>query len=377
MRWLNQKKDQLYSFILKYYDKHKKKRLGRINRNSTHQMLKNFPQPELSSAEKKDISAFWSQFGIEIQDFCWYQWYYGITGIKDPRFIPQEYYFYSILPYYNCKKFIAAYKDKNSFDLRIPSKYMPNTIVKRMSCDFYDKDGKYITSDIKSEQLVDTILAHKQIIVKNAIETSRGINVKKYDISSRQDVLSILEKWTASDYIMQELVHQHPFFAQFNETSVNIIRINSWYHNGEVTLSTPVLRFGMPGYSTDVCFIDGEEIVRLVGITDDGFLRDTVVHMSGKTQPIEEICSNPIRQVPVWNEITAMVQENARKLYHFHLIGWDITVTEDNRPIIIEYNIASPSTYSSQMTDGPMWGEHTADLLSFLKNEENRQKYLF
>ncbi len=376
MSWIKNTLLKLYFFAVKCIRRLQKKFLGKQNRKSTRNMLQSLPQPELSAAEKQDISEYWSQFGIEIKDYCWFQWYYGITGIKDPRFIPQEIYLYTILPYYNRREFIPAYKDKNSFDLRLPAKYFPKTVVRRMSGDFYDKDGVYITSDIKNDRLVDTILAHGQVIVKNAIDSSRGINVKKYDVSSRQDVLSLLESWTATDYIIQEIVHQHPFFAQFNESSVNIIRINSWYHNGEVTLSTPVLRFGMPGYSTDVCFINGEEIVRLVGIKDDGTIRDTVVHMSGKTQRVEEICSDPIRQVPAWDKITAMVKENAGKLYHFHLIGWDVTVTEDNRPIIIEYNITSPSTYSSQMTDGPMWGEHTTQLLSFLKDEENRRKYL-
>ena len=365
--------------IYKQYREARKKEttiaLYRSVRRDVHNCLKKLPQPELSAAEKQEIIDFWSQFGFDIKDFSWFQWYYGITGIKDPRFIPQEYYYYLILPHYNRKMFIAAYKDKNSFDFRLPKDYLPNTVLKRINGDFYDNSGVFLTSDSNSEQLIDVILAHKQVIVKNALDSGCGKNVQKYEIGSREDVLALLQEWDVSDYIIQEVIQQHPFFAQFNESSVNIIRINSWFHEGEVTLSTPVLRFGMPGHPTDVCFIDGEEIINLVGVTPDGMLRDSVVQMSGKKQPIEDYCGNSDRKVPAWDELISMVRENSKLLHHFHLIGWDVTVTSDGRPITIEYNIGWPGSVPSQMVNGPMWGEHTQELLSFLKDDLSWREY--
>ena len=354
----------------------KAKREWQKVQNRPHKLMARIPQPELSAGNKREIAGYWSQFGFTVKDYGWFQWYYGLTGIRDPRFIPQEYYYYTALPYYNRQTLLEAYKDKNAFDRILPADRLPKTIVKRISGDFYDGDGRFLAGDAGSERLTDAILAYGQVIVKNALDSGCGKNVQKYDVHSAQDVKNILAEWTPRDYIIQEVVRQHPFFAQFNESSVNIIRINSWYHDGEVTLSAPVIRFGMPGHATDVCFIDGDEIIRLLGVTDEGAIRDTVVYMLGETLPLSEIIQAPMRQVPAWDALTEMVRDNAKRLPHFHLIGWDVTVTEDCRPVTIEYNIKYPGTIPTQMTNGPMWGEHTDALFSFLKDEENRKKYI-
>ena len=343
-----------------------------------HKLVKKNNCPELSKDEIKTINDYWMQFGIRIPDKSWFQLYYAITGIKDPRFIPQEIAFYSIQPFYNNAKFTEAYKDKNAFDTFIAPECFPKTIIKRIDGLFYDCNEKYITDSVTESSLLNILLKEKEFIIKNAIDSGRGENVRKYQADSLQDVESVLKEWTAPNYIVQKVIHQHPFFAQFNSSSVNIIRINTWYHNGKVVISTPVLRFGMPGHATDVCYIDGEEMVHLVGITEDGFLRDKVVDMTGKVEDLNKYVSVPLgeERVPAWDDIIMMIKKCAAKLRHFRMIGWDVTVNDENKPIIIEYNISKPSTFSSQITDGPIWDKYTDEVLEFFKDEKNRKQYL-
>lgn len=341
-----------------------------------HNRLENFPQPKLTSSEIKEINDFWQQFGIRFKDYSWFQLYYGMTGIHSPKFIPQELYFYSILPYYNNQRVRDAYKDKNAFDLILPTHFFPATIIKRIGGYFYDKNGNYITDNPNDKALIDFLLDEKEVVVKNAMDSGRGENVRKYSIQSTQDVIKILNTWTVKDYIVQKVIKQHPFFAQFNESSVNIIRVNTWYHEGKVEISTPVLRFGMPGYSTDCCFIDGVEVVHLAGITEDGYLRDKIVDLRGEVTELSTYITSNNDRVPAWDKIKEMVTEGASKLKHFRLVGWDITVTEEGEPKVIEYNILAPSTYSSQATDGPMWGDYTEALLAFLKDKKNQDIYI-
>ena len=344
--------------------------LSRYQCRNIHSRLEKLPQPALSADEKREISEYWSRFGVRIDDFCWFQWYYGITGIKDPRFIPNDLYFNLVLPHYNRQSFVPAYKDKNQFDLRLPAEHFPKAILKRMNGGFYDAAGTFLTNDVNDRSLAERLLAQKQVIVKNAIDSGCGVAVRKYDILTLEDAYKVLNEWTSQDYIIQEVIQQHPFFAQFNESSVNIIRINSWFRDGEVVISAPVIRFGMPGKYTEVCFINGEEIINLIGVTDDGLLRDTVFQLSGKKEPLAARFGDIPRQVPAWDELTAMVRADAMRLCHFPLIGWDVTVTEDGRPMVIEYNIFLPGTIPSQMANGPIWGDHTEALLSFLKKEQ-------
>ena len=343
---------------------------------SCDSFLKKNPQPVLSEQEKREIDTYWESFGIRISDYSWHQWLYGVTGIQDPRFIPKPIWMYLVIPYYNSAQFTKAYKDKNLFDRILPEANFPETVLKRINGDFYDADGTYISSSDR-DALRKRLLAQPGVICKNAVETGMGLNVSKCATTSAEEadaVLDLLEKGKNS--IAQKLVRQHPFFAQFNESSVNIIRVNTWYHEGKVHISTPVLRIGTPGFATDVCFIDGEEIIHMLGITPDGYTRDRIYEMDGTWKPTEQVISPAYQRVPSWDKITEMLQKCASKLPHFRVIGWDITVDESGEPVVIEYNIDQPGPYPSQLTGGPMWGELTDELLSFVKENKNQNSLL-
>lgn len=353
-----------------------KKRYTKWHKTAT-ETLKSHPQPPLSDADIKKIDAYWEQYGIKFTDYSWYQLYYGATKIKDPRFMPKEIHCEIVLSYYNNKDFVAAYKDKNSFDVILPEKILPKTIIKKIAGDYYDKDGIYI-SPSEEQKLIDILLDKKQVIVKNAVDTGRGLNVKKYSFDTAGDVLKMLKQWNVDNYLIQEVISQHKFFSRFNESSVNIIRINTWYHDGIVDITTPVLRFGLPGYATDVCYINGEETVQMVGVTNDGYLRDRVASLDGTSKSIYDVIPDIdlAERVPSWDKLVNMVKENASRLKHFKIIGWDVTVTDEGEPVVIEYNISSPSPHAPQLTDGPFWGDLVDDAMAFLLDKNNQEKYV-
>ena len=147
--------------------------------------------------------------------------------------------------------------------------------------------------------------------------------------------------------------------------------------NGKVEIHTPILRFGYPGWVTDVTFIDGLEDVRVIGITEDGCLMDEVVSLQGKRWKLGEVVQDPEnRKIPCWDEIVAFIKANAPKLKHIGQIGWDVTVSEDGKPVVIEYNLTYPGCFLSQIAAGPLFGEHTDAVLEFLKDEKNQKKYI-
>ena len=61
---------------------------------------------------------------------------------------------------------------------------------------------------------------------------------------------------------------------------------------------------------------------------------------------------------------------------HFDIIGWDFTVTDDDKIVCIEYNVQRPGTVFYQYVNGPFFGEHTDKVLEFLKDKENQKKYI-
>ncbi len=341
--------------------------------------LKKYPQPELTTEEKREIDAYWKQYGIRFKNYDWFQWYYGFTGIKSPKFIPKQIHVKTILPYYNERggiQFSRAVSDKNLFYDILPELNFPELILKSIDGAFFDGSDQYICG---SDRLLDLLTSEQgERIVKRSIDTGLGKSVKKYSIMDEKDAQRLLDDWKdESNYIVQKAIKQHPFFARFNESSVNVLRINSICINGKVEIHTPILRFGYPGWVTDVTFIDGLEDVRVIGITEDGCLMDDVVSLQGKRWKLGEVVKDPEnRKIPCWNEIVALIKENAPKLKHIGRIGWDVTVSEDGKPVVIEYNINYPGSFLSQIAAGPLFGEYTDTVLEFLKDEKNQKKYI-
>lgn len=98
--------------------------------------------------------------------------------------------------------------------------------------------------------------------------------------------------------------------------------------------------------------------------------------MEGKKSPVAQLIDNPNERVPCWDQIIQIIKENAPKLQHFDVIGWDFTVTEEGHPICIEYNIQRPGTILYQNIHGPFFEEHTDEVLAFLKDKKIQNKYV-
>ena len=63
--------------------------------------------------------------------------------------------------------------------------------------------------------------------------------------------------------------------------------------------------------------------------------------------------------------------EGAKNVPYFSWIGWDVTVDEDGKPVVIEYNILNPGTVLYQF-GGPLFDNRTELALGFLKDEKAR-----
>lgn len=336
-----------------------------------HEYIKRNVVPELSLNDKKEIDRFWSQYGIKIKDYSWFQWYYFVTGQHDPCFIPQDIYSGIIWPFYNNEEFQWAWTDKNFFERFLPDVRFPRVILRKVNGQFYTNDWDYISS-IDISKICKLVIPEKEIILKDSIDSGEGRGVKKYTVSCEEDIKAILQEWKSSNYIMQEVIHQHDFFASFNNDSVNIIRITSVLKNGQVTLHAPTVRIGIKGSITDICYVDGKECANVLGISEEGKIKNEIVNQDGKHESIVVTEDD----VPCWDEIKKIIQKEHLKLPHFGIIGWDFIVNQDSEVVCIEYNVRKPGTVFYQYVNGPFFGKHTEEVLEFLKNKKNQEFYI-
>ncbi len=334
--------------------------------------------PALSAEEIRDIDAFWKQFGIRLDNYRWHQMYYDITGIKDPRFIPQNLAKAALYPYYNDPSETIAWADKNYFQRFVPAVRFPQMLGQKIHGRCYDAEHRIYTEEElgafgRAVFGCMTGAGPYSIVVKETTGTKQGAGVKKYSFASERELCGILEKHADRDnYIIQSAIRQHPFFAQFNASSVNIVRITTWRRGKDIVVFSPCVRFGVEGSCTDVAHINGEEIVQCIGISPDGRVKDEYVTLNGEKKPfpVED------RQVPHWNELVETVKKGHEYLEYFGIVAWDMTVDEEGQVVCIEYNLRAPGTVVYQMADGPFAGEYTEDFLRFLADRKNQKKYL-
>lgn len=336
--------------------------------------------PDISEKEKNEIKKYWDHFGICIKDFSWHRMYYYVTGIHDPRFVPDLIAGLIIYEYYNDSSCEDVWRDKNMFDRLLPNVPMPNTYAKRIRKRFYVNDSCIGCQDDTNpdyegiaRSIIISLSIPSVIIIKNTRTTGFGRGVRKYTITSIEDLISALKEWNdCSDYIVQAFIKQHPVLSALNESSSNMIRVCSWRHNDQVDILFAAARVGIPGAVTDVSFVNGEERVQLVSISNNGILGNKLYNQDGIV--VKELPSNV--KIPGFEKIVSVVKENHLRIDRFDIVGWDFTVDESDNPICFEWNIQWPGTILYQYINGPLYGNKTDEILEFLKNQKNRDNYI-
>ena len=364
-------------FKIKYYFPHKEyNQHFNENYRKAFRFLLEHPQPPLTEEEKREIDSYWGEIGIKWPDYSWHQMFYGVTGIHDPKFIPDPIVCFAIAPFYNDSNYVNGWDDKNMYERFLPDILQAETLCHRFRGIFYDENwNSYGQNDMGAlaSHIIERMQGDRSLVLKYSKNSGAGMGVKFKTINDKDDIITIFKKEDQLDYIVQRLIRQHAWMEQFNKSSVNIFRINTWKHGGKVTILSTSVRYGIEGSFTDVAYLKGVEVVNVAGVDSDGRLNGHFANINGMTerppQVIEDI-------VPNYEELIAFVIRAHLYLQPFDYIGWDITLNQDCQPLFIEYNLRWPGSILYQFVQGPLAGILTDLFLSFLKDINNRNKYI-
>ena len=75
-------------------------------------------------------------------------------------------------------------------------------------------------------------------------------------------------------------------------------------------------------------------------------------------------------KIPNWHEVMRLLAQTHYKLAHFGIIYWDVSISLDGNPIIIEYNLLDSDAYAYQYGVGPFFGSMTDQVLSEIYKKE-------
>lgn len=291
-----------------------------------------------------------------------FAFYKAFTGRFDSRFIPNDVYA-SIEGAMNELRYSPFVQHKCNLRYFVDPEHRPPTLLYRQGGEWYDAADR----EIDSVRAVETLAEQTEFVVKIACGSGGGKGVAKVtltDVPDRRAYLTELLAGYGSDLIVQQVVRQHPSLARFSEGSVNTIRLLSLRLNGKCTVLSSFLRMGASGSFVDNLANGGV----LVGIRDDGTLREW-----GITKAYRKVDRSPSgvlfrgEAIEEFARIRSFAEEGHGAFPHCRLIGWDITLDERRRPVVIEINLDSAEIEAHQIFNGPVFGERTGEVIDYVR----------
>jgi hypothetical protein len=168
---------------------------------------------------------------------------------------------------------------------------------------------------------------------------SRGNGAFAEEVSSEEDAERLFMRLTTSIddvWVVEERIHQSEEMAQWNESSVNTVRIPSFITQSGFKVICPAYRTGRKGSVVDNAsqgsVLAGIDIVSGTLITDGV---DEFGH-TFKEHPDSGLVFKGW-QIPRWKELLETAEQAHRTIPHHKYIGWDFALT-DKGWVLIEGN---------------------------------------
>lgn len=334
-------------------------------------ILRDFPTnmfSPLTKGEMELVNEKWGGCGAKPLSFKTYELLKHINGF-DERYLSHGQYLPLISHRLGSYHYTKFFEDKGLLgflpcDSRV---HFPYCHIRNICGHFYNNEMEQISR----EDAVRLLVEADDFLVKPSVESSGGHGVRIYhqgelDLRQRRCSIERMMSDYGCGYVVQSLLRQHAFTAQFNPTSVNTYRIATLYLNGKATLCNSYLRMGGAGAEVDNACSGG----CFVGSYENGRLKPKAYNYHGQTFE----ASNGIKfSSCVFENYASMIEtivECHKRMFALcPFIGWDVCVCEDGSLCIIEVNTSQHGIINDQMVGGPVFGERTDEVIDYVKQQ--------
>lgn len=328
--------------------------------------LKNVTQP-VSADIKAGIMDFWNpilerggSWAKKSFDIKWFDVYNttNIDGHKLEYYMPDSYFYCIVDARLSNYREARVMDDKNMYDLYFPEIKQPITVGRIENGLFLNNDYNLVTEDY----ILSACKEQERVIIKPAVGACAGAGIVYWD-SSHSSVEELRRIFKDYQYaIIQSVAKQHKVLADFNDSSVNTLRIVTLIFNGEVHAVSSVVIMGAKGAKTNHLHRGG----LVCGILEDGQLRSTA--FDGQLHRYEAH-PNGIRfadvKIPNYEKCVDIVKKMAPRFSKVtKLISWDITLDAEANPLLIETNLSWGGL--CQTANGPIFGGLTPEVLDYV-----------
>lgn len=327
--------------------------------------------PDLTKFEIQEIKHLWG--GVIPYLSRGYDFYRALKVIDNfsAKYLPSSYYFPIVESALNPDnhKFNLSHKSLTDILYRDIVKF-PFTVLRCYNGMYFDSSIYPINSEKACQIILDE---EENLLYKPAFRTVQGMGIK---LLSRQDLFefanAIRKGLTSnSEFVLQRLVPQYPLTKIFNPSSLNCMRITTLNLNGEISVCTRALKSGAPNSIVDNIGTGKKGIA--IGINADGSLQKYGFYGNGERSESHNGIIFEGKKIPFFEKII----EAAISLHSVNpvckIIGWDLALDENNEVVLIEGNAAHPGIAVEQLATGPVFGDRTEEVVSYLSETITRK----
>jgi len=326
--------------------------------------------PQLADAEFATIREFWRKnHALEVKDTV-YRMVKRFTGnTPDPRYIANDVFFMDILPAINPLEDCRVFQDKSVYGFYFKDFKRPAELFRCIRGVCYGADNEILSR----VACVDKVLGWKRpVCVKPAVDSGEGRNVVLREFSRREEVEALFASYD-ENFLVQEVVGQSEETKRFNPTSLNTFRIVTLFLNGRFSILASVLRVGGRGHIVDNVGAGGFG----VGVEPDGSLQ-AFAHDASANKVFVAHDGTPLAgcRIPSFPRVCEFVERLHKHLPYVSLIGWDVALDAENRPVLIELNAVKPSATFVQLASGPLFGDRFDEVMAYVRDPARRRGLL-
>lgn len=298
-------------------------------------------------------------------DLATHRYLQSATGEFHPDWIPYDEEYCRIDPFFNDWKKSGIYSNKCFLKrfLKLEETDVPGTVCYRANGIWFDGSER----TVKAPDALALISSQKEVFIKAATDSCGGHGVVHFTPPTSQNadyqrLKDILNQFKG-DIIVQLPVVQSSSTAKFNPSSLNTIRLMTLLtKDGEVIPLSAVLRMGTGGRKVDNLHSGG----LVVGLTEAGELRERAFNLKAESFTSHPATCEPFKgnRLPTYDQLLAKAKTLHPRLPYFRLISWDFALNADDRPILIEANLASGGIDVHQLANGPVFGKNVKEVLA-------------
>lgn len=323
----------------------------------------------LTADEFSKLQPLWGKYLKRFPDqIRWFELYKTIWPNCDLKlFIPDDFYYCFVDEFFAKRSDCKIIDDKNLYNLLLFDVPQPKTVARCINGELMSADYHNITKD----RFIALCKEAKHVIIKQSVDSEGGKGISFYKHTDDDAVFfDILKK---KDFIVQEVISQHPELAKLHPESINTVRIISLFYDGKVIVLSVVVRMGVGESMVDNASSGGI----VCGVNPDGTLKGKaydvkancyenhpsgVLFQSVKIPNIEECISQCVKLTPRFVSFT-------------RLISWDFAIDTGGHPVLIEANLSFGEIDFHQMCNGPLLGSMSERIINYIYQNNPQAKF--